>query len=544
MTEGFLNLGPIVGAFGAFGQSNARLAALAERRRARRQNRFSTFGTLAGAVAGGFLAAPTGGVSIPVGASLGATAGGVLGRSAGGGPAPSATESLNIGLGLANAQSQGARQDALNTIATQAEGQPAATPQVQGFLSAPAAQPTEAQIVEATEGRGLEADTPPLEIRGALSLPQRPSNLPVPGGAGGVSPPVSNLPVRGALSGGVDFRQLGSNLIRAGEIGPGVRALSLSQQRGQAQANIAQLQGIQQRVDQATTGDLPSRLGALRQGRSEALQLGTGDGRALAKQFQTEIDSSQSRALQITSDPFTREAVKQGMTFPLSGEDIAKVESAIQTQQTQQTTETTTARIGAEIEVRLDAPIGNDLAQKLGVPLGTTAREAQGQILEDPADLKPDQRKAIAESAAVRGAAENLVELFDPSFVGPVAGRRLAIAATIGFDPATGEPITPRQAEFVASGNQLTNRVIRAITGAQVGQGGETRRIMGEIPNIKDPPTVWQAKLKTTLENIERLEAIAAQKTVSGARAAAGGTRAQESDTQRRARLNREFGLQ
>jgi len=184
MVQGALNLQPLVGALGFFGQVEARNRALAD---ARRQNRFSTLGTVAGAVAGGFLAAPTGGVSIPVGASLGASVGGVFGRSAAGGPAPSAGETLNIGLALASAQNQGAAADqqaaqvraergALTSFLDQTGAQqinPALAGSADDFGIGDSPEAVQGQRIQNIQGAlsaGRSSPTPFATTRGALAI--------------------------------------------------------------------------------------------------------------------------------------------------------------------------------------------------------------------------------------------------------------------------------------------------------------------------------------------------------------------------------------
>ena len=184
MVQGALNLAPTLGALSFLGQVDAQNRAQAD---ARRRNRFTTFGTLAGAGLGALLAAPTGGVSIPLGASLGASAGGLLGRSAGGGPAPSAPESLNLGLGIANAQIQGAAADsqarqigaergALTGFSNQLEAQqinPAIAGSADDFgigVNPEAVQGQRIQNIQGALSAGAGSSTPFATARGALSI--------------------------------------------------------------------------------------------------------------------------------------------------------------------------------------------------------------------------------------------------------------------------------------------------------------------------------------------------------------------------------------
>jgi hypothetical protein len=105
--------------------------------------------------------------------------------------------------------------------------------------------------------------------------------------------------------------------------------------------------------------------------------------------------------------------------------------------------------------------------------------------------------------------------LFKDEYVGPIQGR-LGKASS-----ATGIGLTPERAEFSAAVAHMKNAIIKEITGAAVGVQ-EEGRIMGEIPDVTDPPETFRAKLATTKRNREYLQSRIAERT-GGTPAASGG---------------------
>ncbi len=61
--------------------------------------------------------------------------------------------------------------------------------------------------------------------------------------------------------------------------------------------------------------------------------------------------------------------------------------------------------------------------------------------------------------------------------------------------------ITEDEADFRAENSTLKNQVIKMITGAQMSEP-EAQRIMKQIPDPENPPTVYEARLKRTRENV------------------------------------------
>ena len=85
--------------------------------------------------------------------------------------------------------------------------------------------------------------------------------------------------------------------------------------------------------------------------------------------------------------------------------------------------------------------------------------------------------------------------------IGPAEGR----ARSVGQKVPGGAFVTERFANFEAATRAFQNAMIKAITGAQMSEP-EAKRIMGQIPNVNDNPTVWQAKYTQSVKNMEDLE--------------------------------------
>ena len=125
--------------------------------------------------------------------------------------------------------------------------------------------------------------------------------------------------------------------------------------------------------------------------------------------------------------------------------------------------------------------IGN---QRVTVIPGPGARPGEAEV------------KVLSEGDALRGILADTKKLFNPDWVGPVAGRYGEIRQKyIGQNE-------PGRAEFIAKSNQYKNRLIKFITGAQMSEV-ETTRLINEIPDPNDPPSTYQAKLKTSNDNID-----------------------------------------
>jgi hypothetical protein len=114
------------------------------------------------------------------------------------------------------------------------------------------------------------------------------------------------------------------------------------------------------------------------------------------------------------------------------------------------------------------------------------------------------ERQDLAENIAQYGALVNLEQLFNEAYVGPVAGRVGKVRDLFGWNPQ-------KQSEFNAATAALKNYIIKLITGARMSEK-EAERIMKQIPDVVNPPSVWKARMKQTKKNVERL--LRAQKGV------------------------------
>jgi len=115
---------------------------------------------------------------------------------------------------------------------------------------------------------------------------------------------------------------------------------------------------------------------------------------------------------------------------------------------------------------------------------------------EKPASAQ--ERTDIADARASLDSLTNLQSLFDAAYVGPLAGRVGKVRDIFGGNPQA-------QSEFNAATSAFKNSIIKQITGAQMSEP-EAKRIMKQIPEVTDPPTVWQAKAKQSIDNIKRME--------------------------------------
>jgi hypothetical protein len=131
----------------------------------------------------------------------------------------------------------------------------------------------------------------------------------------------------------------------------------------------------------------------------------------------------------------------------------------------------------------------------------------QGLQPEGPASLvtiqqakpaSPTERKDIAEAQASIDNLQNLRGLFDESFVGPIAGRVGTVNQIFGRNEAQRE-------RFIAATAAFKNQIIKEITGAQMSEV-EANRILKQIPDVNDPPSVWLAKWEESVKNLENIQ--------------------------------------
>lgn len=121
------------------------------------------------------------------------------------------------------------------------------------------------------------------------------------------------------------------------------------------------------------------------------------------------------------------------------------------------------------------------------------------------------QRQQSAENTAVLAGLNRLRELAPTTgalsvWVGPVQGRVNSLKLT-----TPGVDVDPKMAEFFAETAAIKNRMIRAITGAQMSEP-EAKRIMSQLPDIGQKPGVFLARMAATERNLEALNAAMAAK--------------------------------
>lgn len=129
-----------------------------------------------------------------------------------------------------------------------------------------------------------------------------------------------------------------------------------------------------------------------------------------------------------------------------------------------------------------------------------------------PSDqLSSDQKKTLSDINITRSTAQRLLESFKPEYVG-IAGSVGEVSDKYGTQlPLIGNLAgNPDRVRFRQDASTLVNNYINQITGATVGQGQETARLMRAVPNPSDSPLQFEAKLKEMLKNLDELPNIIA----------------------------------
>lgn len=125
------------------------------------------------------------------------------------------------------------------------------------------------------------------------------------------------------------------------------------------------------------------------------------------------------------------------------------------------------------------------------------------------------QRTQMGETEAALDRVEDVRRLFKPGLVGPLEGRFNSVRENL-----PGVPVNRDASALKSAVAGLKNRVIKAITGAQMSEP-EARRIQGELPDITQKPEVFELRLRQTEKNYADLLAIL-QRKGKGAGAGAG----------------------
>jgi len=113
------------------------------------------------------------------------------------------------------------------------------------------------------------------------------------------------------------------------------------------------------------------------------------------------------------------------------------------------------------------------------------------------AQSSASERENLATGEAALSTLDNLRGLYSDAFTGPVAGRIGKVKDVFGGN-------TDKQSEFNAATSAFKNQIIKEITGAQMSEP-EAKRIMKQVPDVNDPPSVWKAKWKQSRRNISVL---------------------------------------
>ena len=125
---------------------------------------------------------------------------------------------------------------------------------------------------------------------------------------------------------------------------------------------------------------------------------------------------------------------------------------------------------------------------------GNRATAQQQAQLNVPDKPSPGERMNLIDDVGTLERIDSLHSLYSSKYVGPARGRIGAATELFGG-------ITEDEADFRAENSTLKNQVIKMITGAQMSEP-EAKRIMKQVPDPENPPTVYEARLKRTRENV------------------------------------------
>jgi hypothetical protein len=129
---------------------------------------------------------------------------------------------------------------------------------------------------------------------------------------------------------------------------------------------------------------------------------------------------------------------------------------------------------------------------------------------------------AVAAAQTSLAGLDRLERLYSDDKVGPLAGRYNKVERSAPSVIGGLMPDAPKDfEEFAAESATLKNQVIQAITGAAVGVK-EQERIMGQIPDVTNMPSVWKARAKATRRNLQELMANQTQMGTGAAEVAPG----------------------
>jgi hypothetical protein len=113
------------------------------------------------------------------------------------------------------------------------------------------------------------------------------------------------------------------------------------------------------------------------------------------------------------------------------------------------------------------------------------------------------QRGQQSTTLAAMGGLDTLESLYNADYVGPLAGR-LHQGELLAGKTINGKELDPKMAQFYSEAAAVQNRIIQAITGAQMSEA-EASRIKGQIPKVTDPPVTFMANLQASRANYQML---------------------------------------
>ena len=131
------------------------------------------------------------------------------------------------------------------------------------------------------------------------------------------------------------------------------------------------------------------------------------------------------------------------------------------------------------------------------VPTGRVAPRYKPGVTLNLKQSAASEREKLATGEASLSNLNNLRNLFNESYVGPLAGRVGKVKDIFGGNPE-------KQSNFNAATHAFKNQIIKEITGAQMSEP-EAKRIMKQVPDVNDPPSVWKAKWSQSKRNVSVL---------------------------------------
>lgn len=103
--------------------------------------------------------------------------------------------------------------------------------------------------------------------------------------------------------------------------------------------------------------------------------------------------------------------------------------------------------------------------------------------------------KSVTDYKTAKDQLVMITDAYKDKLTGPIAGRYKTMEAWIGSND-------PDAARFMSYVQTFQNYLIKAITGAQMSEP-EAKRILGQMPQFKDNPAAFIAKLQASAENID-----------------------------------------